>query len=73
MSLSGETLHGKRQFPFFSLFSAFMPEWKADENRALSHQQKDSKTHNNRLAERITGQIYMYCEIFTHGASYVIW
>ena len=39
-SLPGETVHGKMQLPFFSLFTAVMLKWKA-----LNQQQEDSETY----------------------------
>ena len=43
-SLSAETLPGKVQLPFFSLFTAAMPKQTADKNAAQSRQLIDSKT-----------------------------
>ena len=45
-SLAGETLHGKKQLPFFSSFAVVVLKWKVDEDGAHGHQEKDCKTHS---------------------------
>ena len=68
MSLPCETLPGKMQFPFSSLFTVVMLKQKADENGAFGHQWKDSKTHTTDF-ERAASDKYpcVYCECFTQG------
>ena len=56
MSLPCETLPGKMQFPFSSLFTVVMLKQKADENGAFGHQWKDSKTHTTDFQRGISNK-----------------
>ena len=68
-SLPAETFPGKMQLPFFSLFAVVMPKWKADENRALGHQKKDSETHTTDFQKGISDKYYVKSSSGVHRNS----
>ena len=69
-SLPVETLPGKMQLSFFSLFLTVMPKQQADKNEALDHQQRDSITCATDF-QRGVRKIPTYYEIFSHSAGFI--
>ena len=54
MSLPGETLPGKMQFPFFGSLAVVMPKRNTDESVALCLQLKDSRTQTTNFQREIS-------------------